>query len=96
MDIEKYCRHTHPDFWRVTLRNTDDVYFSSQYSLLDVIREMVAALPSAFLTRTAVPWSSISMRIRARPERRGDQAARGSRVALSSGSIGWHLGRCSP
>jgi radical SAM superfamily enzyme YgiQ (UPF0313 family) len=43
-DIERYCRHNHPDFWGVTLRNTDDVYFSSQYSFLDAIREMVAAL----------------------------------------------------
>jgi len=44
MDIEKYCRHNHPDFWGVTLRNTDDVYFSSQFSFLDVVREIVAAL----------------------------------------------------
>jgi radical SAM superfamily enzyme YgiQ (UPF0313 family) len=43
-DIEEYCRHNHPDFWGVTLRNTDDVYFSSQHSFLAVIREIVAAL----------------------------------------------------
>jgi tryptophan 2-C-methyltransferase len=56
MDIEKYCRHNRPDFWGVTLRNTDDVHFSSQYSLLDVIWEMVAALLSVFLTRITEPY----------------------------------------
>jgi hypothetical protein len=56
MGIEKYYRHNRPDFWGVTLRNTDDVYFSSQYSLLDVIREMVAALLSVFLTRITEPY----------------------------------------
>ena|SRR5215813_8220143 len=43
-EIEEYCRHNHPDFWGVTLRDTDDVYFSSQHSFLAVIREIVAAL----------------------------------------------------
>lgn len=43
-DIKEYCRRNRPDFWGVTLRNTDDVYFSSQHSFLIVVREIVAAL----------------------------------------------------
>ncbi len=42
--IARYCRAGRVDFWGVTLRNTDDVYFSSQHSFLPVAKNMIAAL----------------------------------------------------
>lgn len=42
--IVRYCATHQVDFWGVTLRNTDDVYFASQQSFLDLVREMIAAL----------------------------------------------------
>lgn len=42
--IAEHARAEAPDYWAVTLRNTDDVYFSSGYSFLDGIRDIVAAL----------------------------------------------------
>jgi radical SAM superfamily enzyme YgiQ (UPF0313 family) len=42
--IERYCRRYRVDFWGVTIRNTDDVYFSSQHSFVPVVAKMVAAL----------------------------------------------------
>jgi radical SAM superfamily enzyme YgiQ (UPF0313 family) len=45
--IAVHCGDQAPDYWAVTLRNTDDVYFSSGYSFLDKIREIVAALRRA-------------------------------------------------
>ncbi len=45
--IAAHCRAHAPDYWGVTLRNTDDVYFSSGYSFLDKIRDMVASLRRA-------------------------------------------------
>jgi len=38
--IVSYCNRRQPDHWGVTLRNTDDVYFSSSYSFLDQIRKI--------------------------------------------------------
>jgi radical SAM superfamily enzyme YgiQ (UPF0313 family) len=43
-DIANYCANHRTAFWGVTLRNTDDVYFSSQHSFLDNVRDMVAML----------------------------------------------------
>ena len=45
--IDAHCRAQAPDYWGVTLRNTDDVYFSSGYSFLDKIRDIVASLRRA-------------------------------------------------
>jgi tryptophan 2-C-methyltransferase len=45
--IAAHCRAQAPDYWAVTLRNTDDVYFSSGYSFLDKIRDIVASLRRA-------------------------------------------------
>ena len=45
--IAAHCRTHAPDYWGVTLRNTDDVYFSSGYSFLDKIRDIVSALRRA-------------------------------------------------
>jgi radical SAM superfamily enzyme YgiQ (UPF0313 family) len=45
--IAAHCREQAPDYWAVTLRNTDDVYFSSGYSFLDNIRDIVASLRRA-------------------------------------------------
>lgn len=45
--IAAHCRTAAPDYWGVTLRNTDDVYFSSGYSFLDRIRDIVALLRRA-------------------------------------------------
>ncbi|HEY2512336.1 MAG TPA: B12-binding domain-containing radical SAM protein [Polyangiaceae bacterium] len=45
--IARYCRSHRVDFWGVTLRNTDDVYFSSQHSFLPRVKEVVAALKRA-------------------------------------------------
>jgi radical SAM superfamily enzyme YgiQ (UPF0313 family) len=45
--IAAHCRDQVPDYWAVTLRNTDDVYFSSGYSFLDKIRDIVASLRRA-------------------------------------------------
>jgi radical SAM superfamily enzyme YgiQ (UPF0313 family) len=42
--IARYCRKQRVDFWGVTLRNTDDVYFSSQHSFIPLARAMIAAL----------------------------------------------------
>ncbi|WP_241495949.1 tryptophanase [Paraburkholderia monticola] len=42
--IAAHCRTAAPAYWGVTLRNTDDVYFSSGYSFLDRIRDIVAML----------------------------------------------------
>ncbi len=43
-DIALYCARQQPAFWGLTMRNTDDVYFSSQHSFLDKVREMIATL----------------------------------------------------
>lgn len=43
-DIADYCNRTRPDFWGVTFRNTDDVYFSSQHSFITLVRDMVSSL----------------------------------------------------
>jgi len=43
-DIAGYCAQHQPAFWGLTMRNTDDVYFSSQHSFLDKVRDMIAAL----------------------------------------------------
>jgi tryptophan 2-C-methyltransferase len=45
--IAEHCRTHAPDYWGVTLRNTDDVYFSSGYSFLERIRDIVASLRRA-------------------------------------------------
>jgi radical SAM superfamily enzyme YgiQ (UPF0313 family) len=45
--IAAHCRAQPPDYWAVTLRNTDDVYFSSGYSFLAKIRDIVASLRRA-------------------------------------------------
>ena len=45
--IAEHAQAEAPDYWAVTLRNTDDVYFSSGYSFLDRIRDIVAALRRA-------------------------------------------------
>jgi radical SAM superfamily enzyme YgiQ (UPF0313 family) len=45
--IAAHAREQAPDYWAVTLRNTDDVYFSSGYSFLDKIRDIVASLRRA-------------------------------------------------
>jgi len=45
--IAEHARAQAPDYWAVTLRNTDDVYFSSGYSFLDKIRDIVASLRRA-------------------------------------------------
>jgi radical SAM superfamily enzyme YgiQ (UPF0313 family) len=42
--IAAHCSVHAPDYWGVTLRNTDDVYFSSGYSFLDKVRDIVAVL----------------------------------------------------
>jgi radical SAM superfamily enzyme YgiQ (UPF0313 family) len=42
--IDAYCRSQRVDFWGVTLRNTDDTYFSSHQSFIQQIRDMVQAL----------------------------------------------------
>jgi len=42
--IARYCATRRVDFWGVTLRNTDDVYFSSQQSFIPVVASMIAAL----------------------------------------------------
>lgn len=42
--IARYCRTRRVDYWGVTFRNTDDVYFSSQHSFIPLVRDMVAAL----------------------------------------------------
>jgi tryptophan 2-C-methyltransferase len=42
--INRYCRFHRVDFWGVTLRNTDDVYFSSQHSFIPTFKRMVEAL----------------------------------------------------
>lgn len=40
-----------PSFWGVTLRNTDDTYFSGRHSFLDLVRTMI----SEIRTRSAAP-----------------------------------------
>lgn len=42
--IRHYCQEKRPNFWGVTLRNTDDVYMGSGYSFLAGVRDMIAAL----------------------------------------------------
>lgn len=42
--IREYCRLNRPNFWGVTLRNTDDVYFSSGYSFLAKIKKIINLL----------------------------------------------------
>jgi radical SAM superfamily enzyme YgiQ (UPF0313 family) len=43
-DIAQYCLKRKPAFWGVTMRNTDDVYFSSQHSFVDTVRSVICAL----------------------------------------------------
>lgn len=45
--IADYCRTQRVDFWGVTLRNTDDVYFSSGQSFIALAKAMIAALKRA-------------------------------------------------
>jgi radical SAM superfamily enzyme YgiQ (UPF0313 family) len=45
--IAAHCLEHAPDYWGVTLRNTDDVYFASGFSFLDKIRDIIASLRSA-------------------------------------------------
>jgi radical SAM superfamily enzyme YgiQ (UPF0313 family) len=42
--IRDYCARKQPSFWGLTMRNTDDVYFSSQHSFVDKVRDMIACL----------------------------------------------------
>ena len=42
--IRDYCVQKQPSFWGLTMRNTDDVYFSSQHSFVDKVRDMIACL----------------------------------------------------
>lgn len=42
--IRRYCQAHRVDFWGVTVRNTDDVYFSSQESFISLVACIVAAL----------------------------------------------------
>lgn len=42
--IAKYCGEKQPDFWGVTLRNSEDTYFSSRQSFLPAVRDMLRAL----------------------------------------------------
>ena len=42
--IVAYCRRQRPDYWGVTLRNTDDVYFASGFNFLQQIKHMVELL----------------------------------------------------
>jgi radical SAM superfamily enzyme YgiQ (UPF0313 family) len=40
-DIANYCSTRRPDFWGVTLRNSDDTYFASQHSFMTLVQRMV-------------------------------------------------------
>ena len=51
--IVEHARSEAPDYWAVTLLNTDDVYFGSGYSFLDRIRDIVTALR---LARNRLRW----------------------------------------
>jgi radical SAM superfamily enzyme YgiQ (UPF0313 family) len=42
--IGAWCKARRPDFWGVTLRNTDDTYFASQTSFVRLATTMIAAL----------------------------------------------------
>ena len=42
--IAAYCAEKQTDFWGVTLRNSDDTYFSSQHSFIPTVRDMVQAI----------------------------------------------------
>jgi radical SAM superfamily enzyme YgiQ (UPF0313 family) len=43
-DIASYCLKRRTDFWGVTLRNTDDTYFSSQHSFIPQVKRMIQAI----------------------------------------------------
>jgi len=43
-EISRYCHRRKPAFWGVTMRNTDDVYFSNQHSFVDTVRFIIHAL----------------------------------------------------
>ncbi|HEY6988708.1 MAG TPA: radical SAM protein [Bryobacteraceae bacterium] len=43
-EISQYCHRRKPAFWGVTMRNTDDVYFSNQHSFVDTVRFIINAL----------------------------------------------------
>lgn len=45
--IRRHASEHRPDYWAVTLRNTDDVYFSSGHSFIERVRDMIAALRQA-------------------------------------------------
>lgn len=45
--IVEHAARYQPDYWAVTLRNTDDVYFGSGHSFLERVQNMVAALKRA-------------------------------------------------
>ncbi len=45
--IAYHCEQQQPNYWGVTLRNTDDVYFASGHSFIDGIRGIVASLRKA-------------------------------------------------
>jgi radical SAM superfamily enzyme YgiQ (UPF0313 family) len=42
--IASYCNEHSTDFWGVTLRNTDDLYFSNAHSFLSLVQKMVSTL----------------------------------------------------
>jgi len=42
--IARYCQQTSPHFWGVTMRNTDDTYFSGQHSFLSLVKNMIGAI----------------------------------------------------
>jgi radical SAM superfamily enzyme YgiQ (UPF0313 family) len=43
-EIAQYCQTRKPAFWGVTMRNTDDVYFSNQHSFVDTVCSIINAL----------------------------------------------------
>ena len=43
-EIARYCQTRKPAFWGVTMRNTDDVYFSNQHSFVDSVCSVINAL----------------------------------------------------
>lgn len=42
--IAAYCRASQPDFWGVTLRNTDDAYFASLHSYVPFVKDVVQTI----------------------------------------------------
>jgi len=42
--IASYCGENRTDFWGITLRNTDDTYFPSQYPFIPLVQKMVQTI----------------------------------------------------